>query len=260
MGAPRRRPAQEAQSLRPPEPEALAQALGAMRSAISVTPLLVFDQFDVYQARHREKFLPRQRKSWLPARQLREMNAFWRAVAELSDRQAAHVLVVTRSDTAAGLRSVEFQEPETHWLDRLETAVVAPVLAQLAGTGVAAAIRAPERGWDRLRQRLARDLERDGFVLPQQLRSALAGLRGLPYLTVADYEKAGGLAGLEARLVEREVKRGARERLAGGGGARPASRDGRSWGGVENRATSTRRARRRCGHPEGRGRRRAHSA
>ena len=105
---------------------------------------------------------------------------------------------------------MRFQEPETHRLDRLQTAYVAPLLARLAGTGEAAAIRAPERGWDRLRQRLAADLERDGFVLPQQLRTALAGLRSLRYLTVADYEKAGGLAGLEAALVAREVKSAAR--------------------------------------------------
>ena len=36
---------------RPARTEALAQALRAMRGAIGVTPLLVFDQFDDYQAR-----------------------------------------------------------------------------------------------------------------------------------------------------------------------------------------------------------------
>ena len=193
----------------PPEPEALAQVLRDMRAAIGMRPLLIFDQFDDYQARHRAKFLPKS-KSWLSAQRLKETNTFWRAVAELCDQEVAHVLVVTRSDEAAGLGSVRFQEPETHQLDRLQTAFVAPLLARLVGTSDAAAIRAPERGWDRLRQRLASDLERGGFVLPQQLRSALAGLRGLRYLTVADYEKAGGLAGLEAQLVEREVKSAAR--------------------------------------------------
>src|SRR5687767_3825855 len=82
------------------------------RDAIGVTPVLVFDQFDDYQARHREKkTLPAQRKSWLQARRLKEINAFWRAIAELHDQGAARVLVITRSDTAAGLGSVRFCEP-----------------------------------------------------------------------------------------------------------------------------------------------------
>jgi hypothetical protein len=245
---------------RPPEPEALAQALGAMRGAIGLTPLLVCDQFDDYQARHRGKFLPGKSKSWLPARRLRETNAFWRAVAELCELQSIHVLIVTRSDTAAGLESVRFQEPETQRLDRLQTSYVAPLLARLAGTGEAAAVRAPERGWDRLRQRLARDLERDGFVLPQQLRSALAGLRSLRYLTVADYEKAGGLAGLEAALVAREVRsqeRGAHQRLDGGDSPPTASCNGRRCRGLEDRGAADERADRRCRRPDGRRNRRA---
>ena len=63
---------------------------------------------------------------------------------------------------------------------------------------------------DQLKERLARDLEQDGRVLPIQLRSAIAGLASLPRLTVAAYQRAGGVRGLEATAVENLVTEAAK--------------------------------------------------
>ncbi len=66
-------------------------------------------------------------------------------------------------------------------------------------------IFAPDRGWARLKGRLARDLSQDGAVLPVQMKTALQGLASLRSLTVGDYERAGRVNGLEAVHVERHV-------------------------------------------------------
>src|SRR5205814_961096 len=78
------------------------------------TPLILLDQFDDYQLRHHERFLPR--KTWLKPRRLAEQNGFWRDLHELLASGKIHVVVVTRTDTAAGLTSVRFVEPETYRL------------------------------------------------------------------------------------------------------------------------------------------------
>ena len=48
-------------------------------------------------------------------------------------------------------------------------------------------------------------------MLPQQLRTVLAGLQALRFLTVSHYDRAGGAAGLEALYVEREIRSAARK-------------------------------------------------
>jgi formylglycine-generating enzyme required for sulfatase activity len=63
----------------------------------------------------------------------------------------------------------------------------------------------PNCGWDDLQERLGQDLVVEGLILPIQLSVTLRALRYLPALTVEAYEKAGGLAGLEALWIEREV-------------------------------------------------------
>ena len=120
------------------------------------------------------------------------------------------MLVVTRTDTAAGLTSVRFVEPEIYRLDRLGSQFVGPLLAKLAKSNDELNVVAdPEFGWMRLRTRLAADLERAGTILPQQLKVVLAGLGTLPnrVLTVMAYERAGGVAGLEARFIEDRISR-----------------------------------------------------
>ena len=195
----------------PPEPPQLFEVLKSARQTLGRTPLLVFDQFDDYQARHRERFL--KRKSWLSAKALTDQNAFWRQIANLLLPDIVHCLFVTRADTADGLEAVRFREPTSFRLDRLRTTFVGELLDRLTAPaeGKNPVIDQPERGWQGLRTRLARDLDRDGFVLPQQLKTVLSGLSSLRSLTVSQYERAGGAAGVEALYVEGQVRSAARK-------------------------------------------------
>jgi hypothetical protein len=175
-----------------------ASAVRAVIEAIPVklgrTPLILLDQFDDYQLRHHERFLSR--KTWLKPGRLSEQNGFWRDLRELLTSGTIHLVVVTRTDTAAGLTSVRFTEPETYRLDRLNSLFVGPLLAELAkdqdGQKV---IGDPDYGWTSLQTRLSADLERAGTILPQQLKIVLAGLGTLPgrVLTVAAHERADGV-------------------------------------------------------------------
>jgi hypothetical protein len=91
----------------PPDAPQLFEILQATRQSLGRTPLLVFDQFDDYQARHRERFL--KRKSWLPAKALIEQNDFWRRISDLLRAESIRCLFVTRADTrAASSRSASW--------------------------------------------------------------------------------------------------------------------------------------------------------
>jgi hypothetical protein len=128
-------------------------------------------------------------------------------VKKLIDDKAVHCLFATRSDTADGLESVRFVAPQVYRLDRLNADFVLPLLTELTAhtEGAAPVVLAPDRGWERLKERLARDLSEDGAVLPVQMKMALQGLASLRSLTVRDYERAEGLHGLEAAHVERHI-------------------------------------------------------
>jgi Novel STAND NTPase 1 len=189
----------------PPEPEDLVSILEQFRAKLGRTPLLIFDQFDDYQTRHRAHFLTGRRRTWLPASRLIEANAFWRDIKQVIDNHAVHCLCATRTDAADGLGSVRFVEPRVYPLDRLHAASVLPLLTELTANTENPSVFAPDRGWERLKGRLARDLTQDGAVLPVQMKMVLQGLASLGSLTVRDYERAGRLHGLEAAHVERHV-------------------------------------------------------
>ncbi|TMJ57844.1 MAG: hypothetical protein E6G90_02010 [Alphaproteobacteria bacterium] len=194
-----------------PGANAVRVALETVSETLGRTPLILLDQFDDYQLRHYERFLSR--KTWLKPGRLSEQNGFWRDLRELLASGTIHLVVVTRTDSAAGLTSVRFAEPETYRLDRLSSHFVGPLLAELAkdqdGQKV---IGDPDYGWTLLQARLSADLERVGTILPQQLKIVLAGLGALPgrVLTVAAYERADGSAGLEARFIEDRIDKAAR--------------------------------------------------
>jgi WD40 repeat protein len=195
----------------PPQPEEiLHNLLGQLHSALARMPLLIFDQFDDYQARHRRQFM--QDSTWLVDEELVKANPFWSDVeAQLKDGNL-HCLFVTRSDAADGLESVRFVAPKVYHLDRLPSGFVEPLLTELTTPGDEAhpIIQSPGRGWDRLKQRLVRDLTQEGTVLPSQMRMAFQGLATLKALTIRDYERVGSLRGLEARFVESRVASAAR--------------------------------------------------
>jgi len=195
----------------PPVPDAVCALINAIPSKLGRNPLLVLDQFDDYQIRHRDRFLLR--RTWLKPGKLAEQNGFWHDIRDLLLSNTIHVLVVTRADAVAGLTSVRFIEPEIYHLEGLPSDFVRPLLAELTkernGEPV---IGDPEYGWISLANRLSADLEQAGPILPQQLKIVLAGLGGLPghLLTVAAYEQAGGTAGLEARFIEDRIAKAAR--------------------------------------------------
>jgi uncharacterized protein YjbI with pentapeptide repeats len=196
----------------PPGPDDLLATLRRFKEKCGREPLLIFDQFDDYQTRHQPRFLPGRRRTWLPADRLVETNSFWRDVKELVEEAGVHCLFVTRTDTADGLESIRFVPPQVYRLDRLNVDCVPPLLASLTPDteGAEPVVFAPERGWNKLKDRLARDLAKDGAVLPAQMKTTLQGLASLNALTIPEYERKGSLRGLEAAHVERHVSSAAR--------------------------------------------------
>src|SRR5208337_2709052 len=120
------------------------QELVRLNDAEMRTPLIIFDQFDDYQARNRERFLPN--KIWLDPATLRQSNPFWDMVAGLLEQDKLRCLFVTRSDTAAGLSSVQFfGSVQAFRLDRVRSPYIAELLKRLTdGTATAPVIADPE--------------------------------------------------------------------------------------------------------------------
>ena len=196
----------------PPKSEDLVEIIRLSKVKLGREPLLIFDQFDDYQTRHISRFLHSRRHTWLPVNKLIKANSFWHDISNLVVDESVHCLFVTRTDTADGLESIRFVPPEVYRLDRLNVNSVQPLLTRLTSDKEDSdpVVYAPEHGWDRLKDRLARDLGKDGAVLPAQMKIAFQGLAGLKALTIRDYERKGGLRGLEAVHIQRHVNGTAR--------------------------------------------------
>lgn len=199
-----------------PTPEAPSDFIDRILEQFGRIPVLVFDQFDDYQARHRDRFLPKARQTWLPWQELIEKNSFWFTIRDLLARGKIRIVFVTRSDYRGGLESVRFLEPVSWHLDRLKSDALLPLLDRLTTptAGQGAIVEHPDNGWNRLKLRMASDQDRGGFILPQRVKMALAGLQSLSdgILTVGAYEKAGGLSGLEALFIESHIESIARRK------------------------------------------------
>jgi len=202
-----------------PQKKQLFILLRRLKPKLGRTPLIIFDQFDDYQARHHDKFLPCKTKTWLSASQLITQNSFWAEIKQLLDDNVIHCLFVTRNDSAIGLDAIRFQnksisyqiEYPPYQLDLLRVHVILPLLETLTKSDDdTPVISNPTRGWERLKEKLANDLSQDGFVLAIQMRMALLGLEQLRYLTVSNYEKEGRLQGLEATHIEWHIANTAR--------------------------------------------------
>jgi hypothetical protein len=201
---------------------ALANELEARLKAVSDTlgrrPLLIADQFDDYQARHRDRFID-DNGNWLRPAGLAKANRFWKLVSSRLREGNLHLLVVTRSDTAAGFNCVRFmndEETATRSLARVDAEYLRPLLRSIAPDDTQPAIVSrPESGWQDLRERLERDLKAEGAVLMQQVRTVLLGLRQLQLLTPTCYRAAGGLRGVETLFISRALRRAGD--AAGGG-------------------------------------------
>jgi len=173
--------------------------------------LLVFDQFDDYLAAHRQQFYDG--TTLRRSTEIEGRNPDWHGLADLLRSGAVSVLTVARSEASPSLPALGFVEEAgiaREHLTRLPGTLVAPLLSRLAeplGEG-RPVVEDPELGWLQLRSRLLRDLEAsgEGQILPIQLSVALNSLRLLRSLTTAEYERIGGLRGLERLHVERHAK------------------------------------------------------
>jgi Novel STAND NTPase 1 len=196
----------------PITPDTTGEVLHQFKQKLGRTPLLIFDQFDDYQTLYHSKFL-QIHSTWLSARQLAAINPFWKEVQEFLSGSVIHCLFATRSDSAGGLESVRFVESRTYRLDRLQSIYVLPLLEELTRPSSDAnpVISNPDKGWNRLKQRLARDLTVEGVVLPVQMKITFQGLANLGALTIHEYEGGGGLRGIEAAHIEENIGRAARQ-------------------------------------------------
>ena len=192
----------------PLPPQELFSVLACFASRLGRMPLLIFDQFDDYQNTYRAHFREgRQANTWITRETLIQINSFWREMARLSQDETVHCLFVTRADNAAGLDTVRFTKAKTFRLPRLSQNLIAPLLDEItvSDTVDRPVVAHPERGWERLKGRLLRDLAQEGLILPVQLSLVLQALPRLPVLTVGEYERHGGSEGLERFHLERHI-------------------------------------------------------
>jgi hypothetical protein len=194
------------------DPDRVTNHLTNFRQTIGLLPLLIFDQFDDYQLRHSARFLDEKRKTWIAPGQLTRVNSFWREVKQLIKDDLAHALFVTRADNADGLASIQFTEPQVYRLTRLPAHVARDILTRIMAPaeGAAPVVIDPEYGWEKLRERLARDLDEAGTAFPMRIKLTLLGLPRLRALTVSAYERYGGLPALEAGYIEGHIREAAR--------------------------------------------------
>ncbi len=175
--------------------------------------LVVLDQFDDYLAVHRSQFY--EGTTLRRPEEIEKLSADWHGLAELLRSGSVTVLVVARSEAAGSFPALSFVESAAiahEQLTRLPGNLVAPLLNRL-GEPVEdhPVISDPEFGWLQLQARLLRDLQAsgEGQILPIQLSVALNSLRLSRYLTPAEYERQGGLRGLERLHVENHAKKAA---------------------------------------------------
>ena len=125
-------------------------------------PLLIFDQFDDYQAQHRGKFL--RGGNWLTVKQLTinksSRHPFWVLIRNALIRDKIHCLFVTRSDTFGGLESVRFVDPRVRYLVLLEPAYIIALLEKLVTPSdeTKPVIANPQSGWEVLKDQLVTGL------------------------------------------------------------------------------------------------------
>jgi hypothetical protein len=190
----------------------LVRVIEELQNKVDKTFLIIFDQFDDYQTRHRQRFLLENTHVWPSVASLMTTNAFWRDIDQLLRVGCIQCMFVTRDDSADGLESVRFSEPKIYRLDRVKKQFLSGLLDDLTSAKDGRVVVSnPDRGWNRLKPRLIRDLAHDGFVLPAQLKIVLEGLGTLGSLTVREYERSGGLHGLEAAHVQEAITTASRQ-------------------------------------------------
>jgi energy-coupling factor transporter ATP-binding protein EcfA2 len=188
--------------------EALRTALRQLAQRTARQPLLIFDQFDDYILAHRRSFTTK-RGSWKDERAVRRDNLFWGVISELLESESIRCIFATRSDASSGLECVRFLPPTdiaSRDVLRLKPEYLSPLLNELAPAEAQPPIISnPERGWSQLKSVLDNELQRNGAVLPQQVRTVALGLRALKWLTIREYRQNGSATGMEALYVGRAI-------------------------------------------------------
>jgi len=204
--SPEERKALPAETVRREDSFALLQIL---RQVSSRRPLLVFDQLDDYVTQHRNKLLDPQTRCFIPPDELARMNAFWQAIRTLlleasGDGPPVHAVFCVRTDSRAGMEPFRFCQAATYEVELIHSEDCRTIIDAVVPES---AVINPGNGYQQLKERLVKDLTgKEGTFLPIRLRVALAGLKAIrDRLTPAAYRQIGGLAGLEAAYLERQI-------------------------------------------------------
>ena len=184
------------------------EVLSRIRAVSARRPLIIFDQMDDYQAPNADKFLDPETHRLITANELQDRNNFWQQLAGLvsrtkdSDNQV-HLLFSIRTDAKHGLAPFRFVEAAEYPVDPIRNSDALSLLDYAIPID---AVQHPDNGFQQLKRALARDLSDKELVLPIRLRVAVAGLDAIrDRLTPAAYEKLGGITGLEAIYIERQI-------------------------------------------------------
>ncbi|HMJ10918.1 MAG TPA: hypothetical protein VK524_05900, partial [Polyangiaceae bacterium] len=79
----------------------LPRILGDIRKVLGLNPVLIFDQFDEYQARHKRRFV--NNGVWISPEWLCERNQFWKIVNDILSRGLVTCIFVVRIDSELGM-------------------------------------------------------------------------------------------------------------------------------------------------------------
>jgi conflict system STAND superfamily ATPase len=169
--------------------------------------LIILDQMDDYFVAHQARFITIERCVAKPA-ELFAASPDWKALAELAKARRVSLVLVCRTDSAAPLSALRFEEPKQPVIRRIAEQDVRGLLDQLVDPGDGKQVIAdPKFGWEKLRERVLADLsDKEEQFLPGDLAAALRNLRDLRHLDVAAYAAAGGLDGLENRRIQTIVR------------------------------------------------------
>jgi hypothetical protein len=186
--------------------EQLTELLRDIPAKLHMVPVLLFDQFDDYQRRFHDHFVAAE-GAWQSAEAIRATNKCWDEIAKRLDAGGVKVLFAARTDASTGLISMQFTtDVASRPLYRLEDSLRLLLDGLTANTDKGnEVVKDPENGWTLLKGLLIDDLEEEGRVLPQEVKTVLLGLRSLKYLTPAAYQRAGRAAGVKATFVERAI-------------------------------------------------------
>ena len=184
-------------------PASLALLLEQSAKILGRTPLLILDQFDDYVVDNIERFRPGGGGLVITAGDLEGQNAFWREVSRLVRAGTIRCIFVVRDEQGWGQSAVSFVPVREFFVARLQTQFLDQIL-EPPGTTL---VENPERGWNKLRERLKKDLYEKGGILPIQMRIVLQRLPDLRPLNEKEYERAGGALGLAAEYLAEAIDR-----------------------------------------------------